>query len=516
MKKELLTLFALVSMVAGAQTESDKVSADAPPRTLITKSQQTKAPIATNKNSANKYMMNAGANENAILYNFNDGTLQGWTNLLVNDEGGQWVTSTNNPGGYNYDESTNFPHDGIFVMSYSYIDYDGSYDTDNYFVSPQAFQIPENGALNFDYGYANYSYMDYFEVCVATTSNTYPEATDFVKIWDMTQITSHPDDYGVNMQLTIDLNDYAGQEIWIGFHHKDYDMYELWLDNISITTTLPEGIAIDEEHFPDAGFRAYLTQDGNTIDANHNGFLSDDEIAAVKRIDLNGTSISTPISDLTGIEIFTELDTLDLYKLDLTTLDLSENTKLRFLSVTGKEGEGMTSLDVTGCTELEILMCEVNKLATLDISNNTKLKWLICSINQLTTLDVSHCTQIQFIDCHTNLILDDGMDAFVESLPVTENGILFAFYSWIYPEEDMHQQEGNVMTKKQVEAAKTKGWTVYDSYNDKPYEGIEPEDGVKNIVADGTKGKVVKFIGNGHIIIANDNGEYTATGTKIK
>jgi hypothetical protein len=34
--------------------------------------------------------------------------------------------------------------------------------------------------------------------------------------------------------VTIDLSQYAGQEIWIAFHHNDYDAYEVWIDDVAV------------------------------------------------------------------------------------------------------------------------------------------------------------------------------------------------------------------------------------------------------------------------------------------
>ncbi|MBR4443831.1 MAG: hypothetical protein IKS52_11255, partial [Clostridia bacterium] len=41
--------------------------------------------------------------------------------------------------------------------------------------------------------------------------------------------------------------------------------------------------------------------------------------------------------------------------------------------------EGLTSIDVTPCTELDYLGCQQNKLTSLDVSKNTVLTALDCA-----------------------------------------------------------------------------------------------------------------------------------------
>ena len=72
------------------------------------------------------------------------------------------------------------------------------------------------------------------------------------------------------------------------------------------------------------------------------------------------------IDDLTGIEDFTALSTLDCSMNNLSSLNISNNYDL---------------------TEL---YCWSNPLGSLDVSNNYSLTTLNCSSNQLTNLDLSN------------------------------------------------------------------------------------------------------------------------------
>ena len=72
------------------------------------------------------------------------------------------------------------------------------------------------------------------------------------------------------------------------------------------TTALAEnggGVAVDHINFPDSMFRTFIQ---TSLDINHDGVLSEEEIAATVTIDCT----YRPIQDLTGIEHFTAMKTL--------------------------------------------------------------------------------------------------------------------------------------------------------------------------------------------------------------
>ena len=169
----------------------------------------------------------AGSAEEPAVYDFSDGTLQGWTNIQVNTDGGLWLHSDNNPGAYDYSALM----DNGFAMCYSYIDYDGAYDTDAYLVSPQAFDIVAGSELTFKANQANVSYPESFSVCVAETTGT-PTAADFTVVATPTVSTGYND---TPTEISVDLSAYAGKSIWIAFHDQNYDAYEIWIDDIAIS-----------------------------------------------------------------------------------------------------------------------------------------------------------------------------------------------------------------------------------------------------------------------------------------
>lgn len=77
-------------------------------------------------------------------------------------------------------------------------------------------------------------------------------------------------------------------------------------------------VAINEEHFPDEGFREYVKSE----DADGDGILSAEEIANVTEIGFNAEEIY----NLIGIEYFTNLKCLYCGGSSIDELDLSKNT----------------------------------------------------------------------------------------------------------------------------------------------------------------------------------------------
>lgn len=108
-------------------------------------------------------------------------------------------------------------------------------------------------------------------------------------------------------------------------------------------------------NIPDANFKSYLVNN-NSINLNGDTEITVAEAQATTELFINGLSIS----DLTGIEAFTNLTRLD---------------------------------------------CYTNNLTSIDVSNNVSLTRLHCADNQIETLDISANTLITDIQCHNNGVL---------------------------------------------------------------------------------------------------------------
>ena len=158
------------------------------------------------------------------------------------------------------------------------------------------------------------------------------------------------------------------------------------------------GIPIDSTHFPDDNFIAYVELN---CDKDDDGTLSQDELNGVTELYVAYANIK----DLTGIELFPNLEKLDCKNNNLTRLDVSKNTKLTKLYC---EFNQLTGLDLSKNTALTELNCQINQLTSLDLSPNTALTKLDCALNPLTSLDVSNNTALTYLDCNYNQLT--GLD----------------------------------------------------------------------------------------------------------
>ncbi len=260
-----------------------------------------------------------------------------------------------------------------------------------------------------------------------------------------------------------------------GWNPQYYDGYT-WEDYNGSDPSVQD-VVINETNFPDENFRNYLISQSYGSD----GILTSAEIKSVKYMSV----YSKGIKSLKGIEFFIELTSISCYSNQLSSIDVSKNTKLTSLSCDHNQltslnvsnnteltslscyNNLLTSLDVSKNTALTHLICIDNSLTSLDLSNNIALRQLSCFSNQLTTLNVSNCTSLSLIECYSNQIKDTEMDAFVASLPTVTSKQLKIVYD---------TNEKNVMTIAQVAAAKAKGWTPYYYYNSTwtEYEGHDP------------------------------------------
>lgn len=160
------------------------------------------------------------------------------------------------------------------------------------------------------------------------------------------------------------------------------------LDEMTPLATIP----IDASSFPSAAFRTFVS---TRFDANSDGFLDDGEISAVTSIITNYVNIS----DITGIGIFYNLETLQCVSNQLNSIDVSANTKLTTLYCSHNN---LTTLDLSANTELLKLDCSGNELTALDLSANTKLTDLVFMINHLTSIDVSALTELEHLRFSNN------------------------------------------------------------------------------------------------------------------
>ncbi len=200
-----------------------------------------------------------------------------------------------------------------------------------------------------------------------------------------------------------------------------------------------DSVAVDETNFPDAAFREYITKH---FDENGDDILTQDEIENADKIEFPLEENMDPkVKSLKGIELFPNLTSLTCGYQEITELDVSKNTKLNYIYVSGNQlktldlssnpqiefvsasnneitelkfgncesltylelpSNKLTSLDISGAKNLEALDVGTNKLTVLDISSNTKLSELRCGDNDIAELNVSGCANLAVLECDGN------------------------------------------------------------------------------------------------------------------
>ncbi|WP_146185097.1 DUF7619 domain-containing protein [Flavobacterium pallidum] len=171
-------------------------------------------------------------------------------------------------------------------------------------------------------------------------------------------------------------------------------------------------------NFPDANFAARLSQSSLSnsiakdindnpmvIDADNDGQITVAESQLVYHMNISAQEAGIlKVADLSGIEYFTNLRSLDCSYNELTSLDLNTLGQLISLNC---NNNNVATLNVSGISSLDYLSCQFNLLTSLNLAGNTALKQLICAKNNLVTLDLSELPLLEYIDCRYNVSITD-------------------------------------------------------------------------------------------------------------
>ena len=155
-------------------------------------------------------------------------------------------------------------------------------------------------------------------------------------------------------------------------------------------------IEINDTNFPNGSFRTFISQ----FDTNGDGWLSDEEIAAVTSIEIqNGSGYN-----YTGIQFFTELVSLTTNSGSYEGVSLSPLKKLETLSITGRyggSGVSKTDWDFSENPALEDLRLDsviITRIVLNAAIENLYIKSGAAGVLTFFALDVSNCTRIKTIE----------------------------------------------------------------------------------------------------------------------
>lgn len=178
------------------------------------------------------------------------------------------------------------------------------------------------------------------------------------------------------------------------------------------TSSFDEQLIDNKEFIKAVGKQvAWTTNEDGTVS------LTPENLAAIEKV----TSLTVSdkgLSDLSGIEYFINLISLDCQKNQLASLDVSSLTKLSILYCQNNQ---LKTLDVSQNTALWDLRCSNNQLTELNVSKNPKLQTLSCANNQLTALDIEKNTSLSTLYCNNNQLA---------GLSVSKNTMLTKLYCY--------------------------------------------------------------------------------------
>ena len=165
-----------------------------------------------------------------------------------------------------------------------------------------------------------------------------------------------------------------------------------YADRYEISWKNEGDIPLTEKCFPDNNFRNWIT---SNYDSDQNGLLNSEEIQAVQYMNCSSRGFTL----LEGIGFFSNLKYLYCSNNGLTELNLSGCSELKEIYCNNNQ---LISLDVSGCPILRYIDCSVNQLPAIDLSNNTALISLLCNGNQLQSLHISGVSTLKELYCNEN------------------------------------------------------------------------------------------------------------------
>ncbi|WP_417856749.1 immunoglobulin domain-containing protein [Xanthomarina gelatinilytica] len=194
---------------------------------------------------------------------------------------------------------------------------------------------------------------------------------------------------------------------------------------------------------PDTNFEQALIDLG--FDTNGlNGNILETNALAVTQLYINDPinnvnlpNVNTTISDLTGIEAFTNLTRLVAMDNSLTSINVTQNTALEWLYLGNNQlstidissnlalirlniiDNNFSNIDVTNHTALAQLYIGGNNFSNIDVSNNLNLERLSANDNQLTSMNVAGNTLLKRLELQNNQI---------PTIDVTNNTALEVLY----------------------------------------------------------------------------------------
>ena len=229
------------------------------------------------------------------------------------------------------------------------------------------------------------------------------------------------------------------------------------INSSSISVIVNSDITITGNFLPktqlnDSSFEKYLIEIG--VDDILDGFVNTKKCLSITSMNLSDKNIR----NLTGINIFKNLEVLLLDNNFLEDIDLSQNTKLEILSISNNL---LSNLDLSSNTSIKSLGLDKNNIESIDLSQNTKLEILSISNNFLSDIDLSSNTSIKSLGLDKNKIetIDLSYLTLLSSLNLSANNLSSLDLSLLSLLNDLDVRINANLTCIKVDSAqKLTGW----------------------------------------------------------
>lgn len=287
----------------------------------------------------------------------------GWS--LLDADGDGYSFGIYMGGGMNPDGSVNTTNTNACLSSFSYINGIGDLNPNNYAFMPKVKILPnasiEFYASGFDPSYPN----EPIAVSVASA--------DGLSIADVQSfVTSYP-----YQKYTVNLSAYAGQEIFLGFHHQsNVGQYAVVIDNITVTNAVWAGTASETirynvyRSFDGSNYNMIGWADGDAVSFNDNDIQAVNcyyKVRAVNSMPGNETCESAPAMAVDGLHDYVTVITDGVNELNSATKVYPNPTN----GQVNIEADGMNRVTVTNALGQTVFDAPTdgNQMA-LDLSQN--------------------------------------------------------------------------------------------------------------------------------------------------
>ena len=191
----------------------------------------------------------------------------------------------------------------------------------------------------------------------------------------------------------------------ISFGFDNSSMRQVTVNNLDKLT------AATDAGFQDEKFYSCIVEAAGKTEGT---VLTDSELASIDTLICKNKGVT----NISGIEKLTSLTSLNLEENDLSSIDLSNNTKLMYLNLS--DNTDITSIDLSKNVDLKEIEFENDSLNSIDLSKNVNLEKVNFDCNKLTSINLSNNINLVDVTLSANKL---------NSVDISKNSKIIKFYA---------------------------------------------------------------------------------------